>query len=776
MLDNPDANALSLQDLIPGSVERAMQAQEEAPAPAIGGMAPPSDENLAARLADSDRAQLVALLDQEIKQAEDSRKSLLEIQRKGIDRLGIDRTIESRSDPFDGASAVVHPALMQAALDFQSMAMRELAPLTGPARETPQDEGELGEAQARCGQAVNVVYTRHIPEWRSEFDRLLMMLPLEGSAFLKTWWGQDGAEARPRQAYVPCDQVIIPYNDTGDPRTMPFIGHRLFLHRSEIDANVASGMWLEHAPMVTTDRPSSEVRDKVDQATGTEPRQDSQVAGQFNYIEVSVYTSVPALFAGQPRQYLATYEEATQKLVALRLNEDEAGRRRAQWTHYRMFPWRGAYGLGLLHVIGGLTDAATGALRALLDSAHIANVPGGLALGGSAIKDTAIDAQPLQFTRVDAPPNVKDIRELVMPFPFPGPSTVLYELLGFLGGAAKEFASISMQRLAEANPNMPVGTTLALVEEGAKVYSAIHERLFDARRGELEIVRGYARLMLDEIAPYVEDFTPADLSDEVPVWPVSSPQAPSQMHRIAKAQAALDLAGKAASVGVQPDMRAAILEAGGAMGIPNLDRLFPDPPDPVNADPFSETVVALKGGPIALGPMDDHIEHVRAHCAVAVLPGVGQSPGGQQLIIHAFEHAAEAAKAAGMMEVDPLQVWTTLVEMIAPALQPPDPTQGLIEVERAKVEARKEEIAAKTAADIRMTREEMQADITVEREKLALKKDELLAEYTTKVRLAREANASQERIAAARIQGTRAAAKERAALLPPPGAKKGSGA
>jgi hypothetical protein len=263
-----------------------------------------------------------------------------------------------------------------------------------------------------------------------------MMLPLEGSSFLKTWWGQDGNERRPRQAYVPVEQVIMPYNDTGDPATVPFIAHRLFVHQSEVDANVASGLWLDHLPQVVQVTTSNEVRDKVDQAAGVKPNADTRLAGQFNYIEVAIYCSIPALFGGEPRQYLATYEEATLKLVALRLNEDEDGRRQAQWTHYRMFPWRGAYGLGLYHVIGGLADAATGALRALLDSAHLSNSLSGVVLGDR-MKDTAIDLRPFEFTRIEAPPGAeKDIRQIIMPFPFNGPSPVLYQLLEFLGAGS----------------------------------------------------------------------------------------------------------------------------------------------------------------------------------------------------------------------------------------------------------------------------------------------------------------------------------------------------
>ena len=766
MLDDPDAPGRDLNALIAGSAERGLAAlpepgEEEDDAAEGDVMAP--GENLAERLSTAERALLVSILSQEVEQAEAARKTIMDVQRRGLDRLGLDRTIESRSEPFEGASPVNHPALVQTMLDFAAMAMKEMAPQSGPARETPQDDGEMGERQARAGQAINAVYLHHIPEWRSEFDRLVMMLPMEGSSFLKTWW--DGR--RPRQAYVPCDQVILPYTDTGDPRTAPFIAHRLFVHQSETDANVASGMWLSHQPMADQTQQAKEVREKVDAVTGQDPVPESTLAAQFQYLEMAVYTAVPGLLGGKPHEYLATWEEATGTLVALRLNEDEDGERKHAWTHYKMFPWRGAYGLGLLHVLGGLTDAATGALRALLDSAHLSNTVTGAALGAGAMKNTAIDIKPFEIARIDAPPGVKDIRDVLMPLPFAGPSPVLFELLGVLGAQAKEFASVSMQRLAEGNPNMPVGTTLALVEEGAKIYSAIHERMYDARRGELEIVRGYVPAMIEDILPFVEDLQPEDLDDDVPVFPVSSPQAPSQMHRIAKAQAGLDLAAKAASVGVTVNWREAVREAGSAMGLTNLERLLPDPPPPFNADPYSETVAALKGAQLAVGPMDLHEEHVAAHAVVAVLPGVGQSPGGGALILHALEHAAEAAKMAGPMA---MQVWQQLVGMVAPAMQPPDPTAGLIEVERAKVEARKEEIAAKTTAEITLTREEMQADLAVEEAKLENKKEEMAATLATKIGIAQQTNASQERIAAARLQGQKASAASRAAQLNAPGA------
>lgn len=784
MLDDPDAPAKALMAMLPGAAEQGL-AEEMPPEAGPDEMAGPlPGENLAERLDAAGRASLVTIIAQEVEQAEAGRKDFLEIQRKGLERLGVDRTLEARSDPFEGASAVTHPSLMQAVLDFQGMAVKEWSPSTGPCRETPDSDGPMGERQARAGKAINAVYTRHMSESRSEDDRLLMLLPLEGSSFKKTWW--DPTLGRPRQAYVSCDQVIMPYSDSGDPATVPFIAHRLFLHQSQVDAYVGSGFWLEHSPMFDTIPARTEVRDQADKTVGVKPdQQQSAIASQFTYLEVQVYTAVPTLFGGKPREYVVTYEQVSQTLVALRLNEDEKGRRKASWTHYRMFPWKGAYGLGLLHVIGGLTDAATGALRALLDSAHLSNTMSGVALGGAGIKNTAIELNPFEFARVDAPPNVTDIREVIMPMPFAGPSTVLYELLGFLGSEAKEFASISMQRLAEGSPNMPVGTTLALVEQGAKIYSAIHERLFDARKGELRIIQGYAGLMAEELLELVPDLEPGDLSDDVPVLPVSSPQAPSQVHRIAKAQAGLDLAAKGASVGVQPDMRYAVMETAAAMGLPNAERYFPEPPEPVHADPFTETVAALKGSQLAMDPGDPHELHVQAHAIVAILPGVGQSPGGQALILHALEHAAAAALAAtnqavqvqgqALMagaEVDAMQpasagmeLWSRLVAMIAPALQPPDPTQGLIEVERAKVEAKKEEVAVKATTEIALDREKMRNDLEVLEAETEAKKEIVAAQLVAKVQTAREGNASQERIAAARVQGQRATSADRAAQL-----------
>jgi hypothetical protein len=800
-MDNPEAEAIR-SDAILAQSARDLQAIQAAGAagPQAGiGMQPDPNINYALTIPDAEASSIVSMIDEEVTRADEDRASLLRLQRDGIKRLGIDRTVKSRSEPFEGASVVVHPAMMQCLLDFQAMAVRELAPLSGPAREERAGNGT--ELSAILGRVINRALTKHSPEWRNEFDRLLMLLPLEGSSFKKVYEDR----GRPKSVYVGMSQVIMPYSESGEPGAVPFICHQMYVTRAEINSNIGSGLWKPHDPLFSAAMRDDEVRDEADKVIGqTISGENRAISGQFKYREVQVYTSIPQTGIPEPMEWILTYDSSSMKLVALRTNAKPDGTRIQTWVHYRMFPWLGAYGIGFAHTIGGLTDAQTGAMRSLLDGAQIKSMPGGLFLGDDKNAE-AIKMGPMRWHGLKRPGS-RDIREMAMPFPYDGPSPVLFQLLEFLTGQSKEFASVSLQRMADAQGGeLPAATMLTMVEGGAKVYSAIHARLLGPLQQELDCVRDvlrdgppeFVQMLLAEIMG--EEAQKVDvaalLSEDNHALPVSSTDAPSATHRIAKAQASLDLVGKAISIGVKTDNRRAIMQAAQAQGLPDAQLLFPVP-EQFHGDPYTETIKALQGVTLTIDPNDNHVEHIKSHMGVGVLPGIPQTPGGQTLIMHSFEHCAALAAefeqrsqqhAMLVKQGDPqamqtpppmkpdgkpitaLDVFLQAVSWIAPAMQAPDPTMALAEVERTKVqekakadrdriqlaydqiEAKQEELEAELTAKIRLEREQMQANVDEAFGKLQAKLAEIEAQKEAQLQIAREANASQERRTAADI-------------------------
>lgn len=812
------------RDLISNALagqQQSIAEAQQAPPPGVTGK---HTDNLALIVPDEVLNRLSKELLEEIESARAGRLEWESLMERGVKALGFDRDKTTRNIPFPGASAVVHPAFAQACIDFQARAAGQLAPPDGPALATVEGEPdqEMVDRAERVTRYLNWQCTKQVTEWSSETERLLMMVGPEGSSFKKVWY--DGVMRRPRVAYVPSDRVIAPYT-ASDEQTTPLLAEEIRVLDQDRKANIQAGLWVEHDPgPPEAVQPSKveEARKKILGATsGGTPLKNLD---PHVYYEAQIRRAIDGLEGGQPAEWLVTLHPKTRKIVALYRNwdqDDPAKERRRILMHYKLFPWDGFYGIGFFHLIGGLSQGATGALRALLDSAMWQNMGGGLKATSGAANGGEIVMAPGQYADVNIA-GTDDIRKAIMPNVAPEPSPVLFELLQFLAGACQDFASVALKETAESNDNVPVGTTLARLDEGSRVYCGIYQRLHRVQEIELQTIfkmDGKTLPQQLEWRPFPDQkLTPADfVGGALTVSPASDPHTYSLIQRNMKAQARLQLALQAQQSGVKVNLKDAYMAAGQAQNLPNLEVLFPEDPPPVTADPFSENLQAAKGAALQARPDQDHDGHLTVHLAMASLPGMATNPLGQILIQHMYEHAsmgalalATAARMSGAAPggpimpppaqgapqgigapaaampmqppqapmlpqqpmTDPAAWYQGWMSRIAPCLKPlADPAiEAVAATEMAKVDAEKQKTAIDTEAKLRIAEAESQNKQEelglIHQQKMAeiaAQQDAKSADLTAKVQLTREEIASRERQKAADI-----AAKAAEPPKPPP--------
>lgn len=610
-----------------------------------------------------------------------------DMMARGVEEMGMDRTNDRRSDPFPGASAVIHPMLAQCVIELVSRSVKEMLPPGGPAKTRiygKQTDDRVDRAD-RATKFLNWQLTEQCPEYRTEFEKMLTIVAFTGDGTRKLYWDDD--YNRPRSEFINSDQFIVPYGVT-DLESAPRYTHAMYLFEDQVKGYMTSGLWKD----VNLPKPSaasimrSKFREKTDKVNAQRPSDDDNDS-QYEVYEIHADWHFPSLgdkqmgsvpqdeHADQPpamegpltandapdsmialkdvgaatqpttgttdqsggerkkKPFIITVEHGSKKVLAVRRNwkkTDEKARKRVWFMHYFLFPWTGWRGIGLWHLIGGLQKSATGALRALMDSSALKSMPGGFRLKGARTSGTEIKFKPLDFVEVDAP-GATDIREVMMPMPFEGPSPVLMELLGFLVTGGQTFASVATRPVAEMNPNAPVGTTLALIEEGGRVYNAIHTRLHYSQKKELNLLCELNHEHLDdkisvqafggEIVAYREDF-----GGGVGIVPVSDPEISNQVQRLARSDARLNLAMKAKEVGVNANLQLAFRESAKAIGTDNVDEMFPDDQQAQPLDPISELMALVKGKPTDAFPGQNHLAHV------AFMRGVANNPQYKMMI------------------------------------------------------------------------------------------------------------------------------------------------
>lgn len=523
---------------------------------------------------------------------------------------------------FTGANKVVHPMLVEACVDFSARFMKEVFPPNGPVKSKivgENDREKLAKAE-RKAEFMNWQLTEQMPEFRSELEQLSTQLPLGGGQYLKFMWSPQ--HRRPTSEFVPIDDVYLPFAATNF-YTAERKTHVQYITKMEYGKRVKSGMYRDvdlGVPEEPEFSKASQANDKIEGRKDTSYNED----GLRTIFEIYTYLD----FEDGIEPYILSIDKSTGIALSLYRNweADDDLKRELDWiVEFPFVPWRGAYPIGLTHMIGGLSGAATGALRALLDSAHIQNVPTLLKLKGGPGGQT-LNVQPTEVVEMEGGALVDDVRKLAMPLPFNGPSPVLFQLLGFLVDAGKGVVQTSFEKLSDQNPNQPVGTTMALIEQGMVVFSSIHSRLHNAMARCFKILHriNSAYLTEEDIEAHAAglDIDPSDFDGPLDVIPVSDPAIFSETQRFAQVQAIMQRAAVAPQLYDARKVEEMFLRA---MKVPKDEVLQPSPASE-DMDPVSENVAAAMGRPVYVLPQQDHVAHLQTHLAFLKSPMFGSNP------------------------------------------------------------------------------------------------------------------------------------------------------
>lgn len=584
-----------------------------------------------------------------IEKDQEARKQRDKLYEEGLKRTGLGDDAPGGA-LFDGASRVVHPVLAEGCVDFAARAIKELFPVNGPVKIKIRGESNSPKLDLakRKRDYLNWYLTNKLQEYRAEKEVLLTQLPLGGSQYEKYWYSV--GDRRIRMEFVPVDKVLLPFS-ANSFYTSPRVTHIQDITQDEFEARVKSGFYKdltivgEASPEETA---SQTANNKIE---GKESNTDNPDGLRIVY-ECSCTLALEDEETQSP--YVIHIDEPTGKIVAAYRNwaEEDANQQKLDWwTEHKFIPWRGALGIGLPHLIGGLAGSLTGALRALLDSAHINNSPGAVKLKGGRTSGANIQINQTEVKEIDAPAGVDDIRKVMMPLPFNPPSAVLFQLLDWLTGQAKGVITTAEEKIADASNQMPVGTALALIEQGSQVFSSIHSRLHDAQRRSLHIICRLISQYPDEGSLAKYNLTAADFADVEDIEPVSDPNIFSEAQRFAQLQEQI----KVTTVFPQlnwnhKELARRALEQ---LRTDGIDSILPKDPDPVTADPVSENVEAAKGKPLKASIEQDHRAHVQAHLTYILNPMhqalQGPDPSLGMIMGHIKEHLLMAYEVGCQM-------------------------------------------------------------------------------------------------------------------------------
>jgi|TARA_R110000751_G_scaffold26652_1_gene71091 hypothetical protein len=607
--------------------------------------------NLAEEMPDRELGRIAGDLLGEFDSNKASRQEWEETYANGLELLGF--SYQERTEPFRGASGVTHPLLGEAATQFQAQAFNELLPPSGPVRTVvmgKETRQKMNQSQ-RVKQFMNYYITNVMEEYTPDMDQMLFYLPLAGSTFKKVYYDENMGRAVSK--FVPAENLVVPY-ETSDLETCPNITQVLRTSLNDLRKQQVSGFYLD-IDVIPAQSSMDSISDEIDLIDGFEP---SQIDYDCTLLECHVDLDLEGYEDldedGEPTgikiPYVVTISKDNGQILAIRrnYNEDDEKKRKIQYfVHYKFLPGFGFYGLGLIHTIGGLSRTATSALRQLIDAGTLSNLPAGFKARGMRIRDDDTPLQPGEFRDVDAPGGA--IRDSLMPLPFKGPDQVLFQLLGFVVDAGQRFATITDLKVGDGNQNAAVGTTIAMLEQGSRVMSAVHKRLHYAMRLEFKILGRVMGESLPQIYPYAvagEDsqVMAADFDDRIDIVPVSNPNVFSQAQRITLAQTKLELAGAAPELHNMHEVYRDMYEA---LGVTDVDRLMKSLPDsdPVPTDPAQENINALDMMDLDAFEGQDHQSHIMAHLIFGGTPMVASLPPvAISLQKHIMQHVKVAAR------------------------------------------------------------------------------------------------------------------------------------
>jgi len=616
----------------------------------------PHNANLAELLDDGYLGEISSDLRGSYEEDLESRSEWEETYTKGLDQLGVKH--EERSQPFEGASGVTHPLIAESVTQFQAQAYKELLPSGGPVKTQVLglQDAEREEQASRVKNFMNYQIMEVMEEFDPDMDQLLFYLPLSGSTFKKVYF--DEAKQRAVSKFVPAQDLVVPYA-ASDLATASRVTHVLRMDANDVRKMQIAGFYKD-VELSKHEDGEDEVRQKIDEIQGTSKSYTDEV---FTILEMHVDLDIEGFEDmgpdGQPTgialPYIVTIDEGSGQVLAIRRNfEEGAGlaKKTQYFVHYKFMPGLGFYGFGLIHMIGGLGRAATSILRQLIDAGTLANLPAGFKARGVRVRNDDEPLQPGEWRDIDAPGG--NIRDAIQPLPYKEPSATLAQLLGALIEGGRRFVSLADQQTGDGNTAAPVGTTVAMLERGMKVMSAIHKRLHYSQRQEFRVL---ARIFRDNLPPeYPYDvqggnrmIKAQDFDDRVDVVPVSDPNIFSMAQRVTLAQTQLQLAQSNPQV---HNLHAAYRRMYQALEVQNIDEILPPPPQPQPLDPAIENARALMGEILNTFPEQDHDIHIRIHMAFMKTPLVMTSPQVMGTFYsHIMEHVSQKARKMVMEEI-----------------------------------------------------------------------------------------------------------------------------
>ena len=681
------------------------------------------DENLAEAIDDAELESMASELVGDFLSDRNSRGDWADAYIKGLDLLGM--KLEDRTQPWEGASGVYHPMLMEAAIHFQAQAMGELMPASGPARTkiVGKITTEKFKKANRVENEMNYLITEEMPDYREETEQMLFRLALAGSAFKKVYF--DTNLEVPRSVFVPAEDFIVQYGASSLEDCERYT-HVMRKSRNEIEKLQASGFYRD-VDLPDPDQEKSDIQQKYDDMQGIE----DVGAGdeRFMLLEMHVDMVMPdGLNDGDDiaRPYIVTIDKSSRTILSIRRNwygVDEKKRKRQHFTHYCYLPGMGFYGIGLIHLIGGLTKSATSILRQLIDAGTLANLPAGLKARGLRIKGDSTPLRPGEFRDVDVPSG--SIRDSITFLPYKEPSNVLYQLLGNVVSEGRRIGSVADVKISEMNAQAPVGTTLALLERNMKVMSGVQARLHAAMKRELRLIAAVVRDFMDEKYAYDPDgeFNRLDdFDDQVDVIPVSDPNAATMAQRVMQYQAALQMSTQAPQLYDMGRLHRNMLEV---LGIQDAADIIKLPDDIKPADPVTENMSVLKQEPVKAFMYQDHEAHISVHTAAMEDPKlqqiIGQSP---------FAGAIKAAMMAHITEHVAMQYRKEIEKRLGvplPAEGEPMPEDIEVELSRVTAQAAQKLLSENQNAQAQQEAQQQAQDplTQIQLKELAIKEQEV---------------------------------------------------
>jgi len=625
------------------------------------------NENLADSMDNSDLGRIANELIDGIEKDKSSREDWERTYTDGLKYLGM-KFDDERSEPFAGASGVIHPLLGEAVTTFQAQAYKELLPSGGPVKTQvigAYDSGVEEQAQ-RVKDFMNYQITHVMEEFDEELDQMLFYLPLAGSAFKKVYY--DETLGRAVSKFVAPEDLIVPYYTT-DLESCPRITNVVKMPENEVRKLQALGFYrkvdIDFGDDATT---SSDVKEEIEKLSGMEPSyDDGEVSVLYEVhcnLELDGFEDMDESgeMTGVKLPYIVTIDANSTEILSIRrnFNEEDPLKNKIQYfVHFKFLPGLGFYGFGLTHMIGGLSKASTSILRQLIDAGTLANLPAGFKTRGIRIRDEDTPIQPGEFRDVDAPGG--SLRESIQPLPFKEPSGTLLNLLGILVDGGKKFASIAEINTGKGNPNAPVGTTLALLERSTKVLSAIHKRLHNSQKKEFKLLAQVFKEYLPPEYPYAiaggnAEIKLQDFDERIDIFPISNPDIFSQSQRIAMAQEMMALVQSNPEVHGPNGTYEAYKRMYSAIGVDNIEKIL-TPPPPTNPSPLEagfENNKLLLGQQAQAFGQQNHDAHIATHMAVLQTPPVQMNAQVQALIhSHIMQHLQMKADSLAEQQMPP---------------------------------------------------------------------------------------------------------------------------